>query len=299
MSNTQNEAERKSVTPSTTRTLLLTGITLIAFAANSVLCRQALGGEHIDPVGFTTIRLLSGAVMLTILISFKAKPTRQSILQNGSWRSAAALLAYAITFSYAYISLDAGVGALILFAAVQATMIGVGIWRGDRPGLIEWIGMATAMGGLVYLLSPGLNAPPATGAALMAVSGVAWGLYSLYGQGERKPTAATAGNFIRAAPIILLLALALWPELDGDIDGVLLAVASGALASGIGYAIWYAALPGLAPSIAATVQLTVPAIAAVGGILFLDETATLRLLLAGALILGGVAIAIQARRRAS
>jgi len=137
MSNTQSDRETETATPSTTRTLLLTGITLIAFAANSVLCRQALGGEHIDPVGFTAIRLLSGAVMLTILISLKAKPTRQSILKNGSWQSAAALLIYAITFSYAYVSLDAGAGALILFAAVQATMIGVGIWRGDRPGLIE------------------------------------------------------------------------------------------------------------------------------------------------------------------
>lgn len=285
--------------PSQTRTLLLTGITLIAFAANSVLTRQALGGGHMDPIGFTAIRLLSGAVMLTLLISLKAKATRQPILRHGSWRSAAALLAYAIAFSFAYISLDAGVGALILFAAVQATMISVGIWRGDRPDLIEWIGMATAMGGLVYLLSPGLNAPPAIGAALMVVSGVAWGLYSLYGQGESAPTAATAGNFIRAAPVMLLLALAFWPELKGDIDGVLLAIASGALASGIGYAIWYAALPGLAPSIAATVQLTVPAIAAAGGIVFLGETATLRVLLAGALILGGVAVAIQARRRAS
>lgn len=285
--------------PAQTKTLLLTGITLIAFAANSVLTRQALGGAHIDPVGFTAIRLLSGAVMLTLLMSLKAKSERQPLLRHGSWHSAAALLAYAITFSFAYISLDAGVGALILFAAVQATMIGVGIWRGDRPSLIEWVGMATAAGGLIYLLSPGLDAPPAIGAALMVVSGVAWGLYSLYGQGERAPTAATAGNFIRAAPIMLLLALAFWPELDSDIDGVLLAIASGALASGIGYAIWYAALPGLAPSIAATVQLTVPAIAAVGGIVFLDETATLRILFAGALILGGVAVAIQARRRAS
>jgi drug/metabolite transporter (DMT)-like permease len=281
----------------TTRTLSLTAITMVAFAANSVLCRQALGSEHIDPVGFTAVRLLSGAMMLALLISLKGNGQHRQIPRNGSWRSATALFVYAITFSFAYITLDAGTGALILFAAVQATMIGVGLWRGDRPGVIEWAGMATAMGGLIYLLSPGLSAPPVFGAALMAVSGVAWGAYSLYGRGETNPTAATAGNFIRAAPFMLLIAVVLWPNLQGDTEGLLLAVASGALASGVGYAIWYAALPGLMASTAATVQLTVPAIAAVGGVLFLGETATFRLMVAGALILGGVAIAIQGRNR--
>ncbi len=281
--------------PASTRTLLLTTVTMIAFAANSVLCRQALGGEHIDPVGFTAVRLLAGAVTLVILMCLSPGQQRRSLRRNGNWRSAAALFVYAISFSFAYVTLDAGAGALILFAAVQATMIGVGLWRGERPGLIEWAGMATAMAGLAYLLSPGLSAPPAMGAALMAVSGVAWGAYSLQGRSESRPTAATAGNFVRAAPFMLLVAALLWPNLSGDMEGILLATASGALASGIGYAIWYAALPGLMASTAATVQLTVPAIAAIGGVLFLGEIATLRLLIAGGLILGGVAITIQGR----
>ncbi len=265
---------------------------MIAFAANSVLCRQALGNDHIDPVGFTTVRLLSGAIMLSVLIALKNRAASRTMLQGGSWQSAAALLIYAITFSFAYVSLDAGIGALILFAAVQATMIGVGLWRGDRPGIVEWAGMAVAVGGLAYLLSPGLNAPPLSGAALMALSGIAWGTYSRYGRSVENPMAATAGNFLRAAPVMFILTLILFSNLRSDTEGILLAVASGALASGVGYAIWYAALPGLAASTAATVQLTVPAIAAAGGVLFLGEATSLRLVLAGTLILGGVAITI-------
>ena len=282
-----------------TRTLALTAVTMIAFAANSLLCRQALGPDHIDPVAFTAVRLTSGAVILAILVAARNADGITAVLREGNWRSAAALLIYATAFSLAYITLDAGAGALILFALVQATMIGVGLWRGDRPGGVEWFGMVIAMAGLVYLLSPGLNAPPIGGAALMAVAGIAWGTYSLYGRTAGNPTAATAGNFIRAAPLMLVLAGVMWASLRGDMEGLLLAVASGALASGVGYAIWYAALPGLAPSTAATVQLTVPAIAAVGGVLFLGESATLRLVLAGALILGGVAVAIQGRKRAT
>ncbi len=271
----------------------------MAFAANSVLCRQALGDDHIDPIGFTTVRLLSGAIILAFLMHVQANKRQRSYFRDGSWHSAAALFTYAVTFSYAYITLDAGAGALILFALVQATMIGVGLWRGDRPSAIEWAGMAIAMGGLVYLLSPGLSAPPIQGATLMAVSGIAWGIYSLLGRSETNPMAATANNFVRAAPFMVLLAIALWPSLHSDVEGILLAVASGAIASGIGYSIWYAALPGLVASTAATVQLTVPAIAAVGGVLFLGETLTIRLVMAGILILGGVAIAIQGRNRAS
>ncbi len=272
---------------------------MIAFAANSVLCRQALGNDHIDPVGFTTVRLLSGAIMLSVLIALKNRAASRTMLQGGSWQSAAALLIYAITFSFAYVSLDAGIGALILFAAVQATMIGVGLWRGDRPGIVEWAGMAVAVGGLAYLLSPGLNAPPLSGAALMALSGIPWGPSSPpppppppQGPRGENPMAATAGNFRRAAPVMFILTLILFSNLRSDTEGILLAVASGALASGVGYAIWYAALPGLAASTAATVQLTVPAIAAAGGVLFLGEATSLRLVLAGTLILGGVAITI-------
>lgn len=279
------------------RTFTLTAATMVAFAANSLFCRQALGVGHIDPVAFTAVRLTSGALILAVLVAASDVNGTRAVFRQGNWRSATALLVYAIAFSLAYVTLEAGAGALILFAFVQATMIGVGLWRGHRPGRTEWAGMLIAMAGLAYLLSPGLNAPPALGAALMALAGIAWGAYSLFGRTAQSPTAATAGNFLRAAPLMLVLAVFMWPNLYADIDGLLLAVASGALASGIGYAIWYAALPGLAASTAATVQLTVPAIAAVGGVVFLDESFTLRLVLASILILSGVALSIQGRQR--
>jgi drug/metabolite transporter (DMT)-like permease len=279
----------------------LTALTMICFAANSVLCRLALADPLIDPASFTAIRLVSGAIVLGALVTLRAGgPTRN--LTAGDWKSAFALFTYAAAFSYAYVSLDASVGALILFGVVQATMIGYGLVRGERLGLVQTLGALLAAGGLFYLMLPGLSAPPLAGAALMALAGAAWGVYSLLGRTAKRQTfdttSVTAGNFIRAAPMGLLL-LPLAPQLDLSASGVALAIASGALASGGGYAIWYAALKGLNASEAAIVQLTVPVIAAAGGVLFIQEALTLRFFLAAAAILGGVAVVLTARNAAA
>lgn len=285
------------MTPATVlRTGVLTVLTLIAFAANSVLCRMALDDPSIDPATFTVVRIAAGVVALVPLAWIAG--ARNGGWEHGSWGSALALFSYAIAFSYAYLSLDAGMGALILFAVVQVTMIGVGLKRGERPRPAQWLGLVVAMGGLIYLVSPGLAAPDPRGAALMAVAGVAWGIYSLRGQGGGAPLAATAGNFLRAAPLAVVVAVVFVDQAHAEPRGLLLAAASGAIASGVGYALWYAALPGLATTTAGIVQLSVPAIAALGGVALLDERLTWRLLLAGAVILGGVAVAILGRRRA-
>ncbi len=282
------------------QTLLLTGLAMVAFAANSVLCRLALADPLIDPVGFTLIRLVAGAVMLGVLVRIQAGVGPFRLLMGdtarGSWLSAFALFAYAAGFSFAYLSLDAGMGALILFGVVQATMIGVGFWQGERLEGLRLLGALAAMAGLVYLLSPGADAPSAAGAGLMALAGVAWGVYSLRGRlrpdRPADPTLVTAGNFLRAVPMGLVLAVVFAPSLAISTPGVIYAVASGALASGAGYAVWYTALRGLAASEAAIVQLTVPAIAAAGGVLFLGESLGPRLILASMAILGGVALVL-------
>jgi len=274
------------------RTVLLTGIALIAFAGNSILCRMALGGGLMDPAGFTAVRLGSGAATLWHLIAARGGGLPRL---QGHWASAAALFVYAGAFSLAYVSLDTGTGALILFGAVQLTMILAGLRAGERPRATEWLGLALALTGLVVLVRPGLTAPEPTGAALMAMAGVAWGVYSLRGRGSREPLRNTAGNFLMAAPVAVLLG-----PLAGGIGGwtaggIGLAVASGALASGVGYAIWYAALPALTATRAALVQLLVPVLAAAGGVALLSEAIPLRLPVAAALVLGGVALAVTAR----
>lgn len=276
------------------RTLPLTLAALLAFAANSILCRTALGEGLIDPVSFTQIRLFSGAAAL--LPFFWARRAAVWPPRRTDWRPALALFVYAIGFSLAYIALDAGTGALILFATVQVSMIGLGIAAGDRPGPLEWAGLAVAVAGLVWLLFPGLHAPPLWAAALMGLAGAAWGVYSLLGRGESDPVAGTARNFLFTVPLVLALFVAGPSWAEADLAGVALAVTSGALTSGLGYVIWYAALPGLTPMSASVVQLAVPAVAAAGGILLLGEMLTLRLAVATALILGGIYVTVRAGR---
>ncbi|MDC0662385.1 DMT family transporter [Marinobacter sp. SS21] len=275
------------------RTALLTVLAMVAFAGNSLLCRAALRDTDIDAASFTFIRIVSGALVLALLM--RLQRTRRD-LKAGSWWSALALFVYAIAFSFAYGGLSTAMGALLLFGAVQATMIALGVVRGDRPQRWQWLGILVAFVGLTGLLLPGLSAPPPVSAALMLAAGASWGVYSLRAKGAGDPLQATAGNFLRAVPMALLVSLVLLPQARLDGAGAVLAVASGALASGIGYAIWYAALPLLQSTTAATVQLSVPVIAAVGGILLLGEALTLRLVVAGSAILGGIALVIVGKR---
>lgn len=269
-------------------TLSLTLLAMIAFAGNSLLCRLALQQTAIDPASFTALRIVSGALTLWLIVRVRSS----SHSAAGSWPSALALFAYAAAFSYAYVSLSAATGALLLFGAVQATMLSYGLWAGERLRRRQFIGLALAMSGLVGLLMPGLSAPPLAGALLMLGAGVAWGIYSLRGKGTGDATSVTAGNFLRAVPLGALLALAALPWSSLDVPGFWYAIASGALASGVGYAIWYTALRGLKATSAATVQLSVPVITAVGGIVLLGETISLRLLITSAAILGGIALVV-------
>lgn len=278
----------------TTRTSLATAAALFGFAANSLLCRMALGAQSIDAWSFTSVRLVSGALMLFLLA--RATSSSRSGPSGGSWASAAALFTYAAAFSLAYLRLSTGVGALLLFAAVQTTMIGWGLLRGERPTPVEWVGLVIAFGGLVLLTLPGAVAPDPVGLGLMVLAGMAWGVYSLRGRGSRFPLAATADNFARSVPMALAgLALA-WSSTHLSVRGVVLAASSGAIASGLGYSLWYLALPGLSATRAAVVQLTVPVLAALAGVWLLGERVSLRLAVAGAMILGGVAIAVVLRR---
>jgi len=276
------------------RTLLLTTVAMTAFAGNSLLCRAALRDTDIDAATFTSVRLVAGALVLWLLLSLRGN---RAPMKQGSWGSALALFAYAAAFSYAYGGLSAAMGALLLFGAVQATMISMGIIRGNRPHLWQWVGFVVAFSGLVGLLLPGLTAPPLVSSLLMIGSGVAWGVYSLRAKGAGEPTAVTTGNFIRAVPMALVLSLVMMTSATIDLAGLGYAIASGAIASGMGYAIWYMALPLLQPTSAATVQLSVPVIAAVGGVLLLSEPLTLRLVVAGIAILGGIAIVILAGQK--
>ena len=271
------------------RLFMLTTLAMLAFAGNSLLCRLALKHTGIDASSFTIIRLISGALALWLLVRLRPGTADG----RGSWASALALFVYAAGFSFAYVSLPAATGALLLFGAVQATMIGVGLWRGERLRGGQLIGLMLALAGLVGLLLPGLSAPPLLGALLMLGAGVAWGVYSLRGKGAGDPTRVTAGNFARTLPLAAVLGLLSLSHITLDGAGMAYAVASGALSSGMGYAIWYTALPGLKATQAATIQLSVPVIAAIGGIVLLGEPLTLRLLLATLAILGGIALVIH------
>lgn len=270
------------------RIVALTSLAMIAFAGNSLLCRLALIHTSIDAASFTSIRLISGALTLWLVVGMR----RGAAFGGGNWPSALALFAYACGFSFAYVSLPAATGALLLFGAVQATMIGHGVWAGERLRKLQLVGLILAFAGVVGLLLPGLSAPPLFGSVLMVGAGVAWGIYSLRGKGAGDPTRITAGNFLRAVAITAVLSLAMFPSASVDFAGFGYAVVSGALASGLGYVLWYTALPALKATHAATVQLSVPVLAAVGGIAFLGEPMTLRLALASVAILGGIAMVI-------
>ena len=277
---------KKTLSPA--RAVLLTTLAMVAFASNSLLCRVALKGTAIDAASFTLVRLASGAVTLWLILRMRSPGMR---IAGNAW-SAFWLFAYAAGFSFAYLTLTAGAGALLLFGAVQATMIGYGLRRGERLRAVQVTGLALAFAGLASLLAPGLSAPPLAGAALMLFAGFSWGIYSLRGRAAGDPLAVTAGNFSRAVPLAIAVALLAIPWAAYDARGVLFAVLSGAIASGVGYAIWYTALPALKATTAASVQLSVPVIAALGGVAFLGEPVTLRLVIASAAILGGVAMAV-------
>lgn len=277
-----------------TRLIFLVMLAMTAFAANSLLCRMALKHTAIDAASFTSIRIVSGALVLWLLVRMRGG----SPGARGSWTSALALFAYAAGFSFAYVQLSAATGALILFCAVQATMIGYALAKGERLRGLQAIGLCLALAGLVSLLAPGLSAPPPASAALMMAAGIAWGIYSLQGKRLGDPTLATAGNFLRAVPFALILSAITLPGQSLDAAGVAYAMASGGLASGLGYAIWYAALPALTATNAATLQLSVPVLATIGGVLFLGETVSPRLLLCSAAILGGIALVTAGGKRA-
>ena len=279
---------------SRTRLFVITLLAMTAFAGNSLLCRLALKDTSIDAASFTSIRIISGALVLWLIVRMRGGTHSVS----GSWFSALALFLYAGGFSFAYVSLPAGTGALLLFGAVQITMIGYGLWAGERLRKRQAAGFMFAFGGLIGLLLPGLSAPPLQGSVLMLGAGVAWGVYSLRGTSSGDATRITAGNFLRAVPFAGALSLAMLPWASLESSGIWYAISSGALASGLGYAIWYTVLKELRTTSAATVQLSVPVIAAVGGIVFLGEHLTARLLITSAAILGGIALVIFDKRHA-
>lgn len=272
------------------KVIILTSLALIAFAANSVLCRLALGNDAIDASSFTVIRLLSGTIALLIIISISRDTTKATT--KGSWVASFMLFLYATAFSYAYISLDTGTGALILFGAVQITMILLSLIAGTRLHISEWVGVAIAFLGFVYLILPGVTTPSITGFMLMTVAGIAWGVYTLKGRSSKNPLMDTAYNFLRTTPFVVLLALFTMNHINYSSEGILLALLSGALTSGIGYTIWYIALGGLSSTQAAVLQLSVPVIAAFGGVLFVSEAITARLAISAAMVLGGILIVI-------
>jgi drug/metabolite transporter (DMT)-like permease len=275
------------------RIIAYTVFALVAFAFNSILCRMALRTGEADAAGFTAVRLASGAVALIVISYFFS--TGKS-LKRGNWISAFFLFAYAICFSFAYIGLTAAAGALILFSAVQFTMIAAALIRGERPHRLEWFGLVIAFGGLIYLVFPGLSSPPLFASVLMAAAGVAWGFYTLRGKGSGDPLGDTTGNFIRSVPMIVIAAIPFFAQINLSTRGIVLAVLSGAVASGVGYTVWYLALKHHTATRAAVLQLSVPVIAAFGGVLLLSEAMSTRLLIASALILGGIAMTILGRR---
>jgi drug/metabolite transporter (DMT)-like permease len=289
------------------KTFFYTTFALVAFAFNSILCRLALRGDEADAGSFTAVRLAAGAITL-IAISFLVRVTPsgvsgskrftpKGVTHTGSWLSAFWLVAYAICFSIAYLNLTAGTGALILFGSVQMTMIVVTLFRGERPKLLEWLGLIVAVGGLVYLVLPGLASPPLNSSLLMAVAGASWGFYTLRGKSSGDPLANTTGNFVKALAAVPVLLILFFPNLHLTNRGILLAVLSGAVASGIGYTVWYAALKYHTSTRAAVLQLAVPVIAATAGALFMAEGYTTRLIIAAALILGGIGLVIASKKR--
>lgn len=288
-----NQRSPEGLYPSV-RILLLTTLALLAFAANSVLCKVALTATAIDPASFTSLRVASGALTLALIVAFRSRG--RGLLEHGSWLSALALATYAAAFSFAYEQLTTATGALLLFASVQVTMVGRGLWNGERLGRGQILGFVLALAGLLGLLLPGVAAPSPAPGLLMVGAGIAWGVYSLRGRGATDATAATAGNFLRAVPIAAAVSLLALSQASVDGTGIGLAVASGAVASGLGYVIWYSVLPSLRASTAASVQLAVPPLAAAGGIALLGEPLTLHLLLASTAILGGIALVIGRRR---
>lgn len=271
--------------------VLTVAVAMIAFAGNSLLCRLALKQTSIDPATFTALRLASGAVVLALLMRLRGGVPGKA----GDKVSAAALFTYAAGFSFAYVSLSAGTGALLLFGAVQLTMVLTALYQGERPSLMQWAGLGCAAGGLVILLLPGVAAPPPLQAGLMLIAGVAWGVYSLRGRGKPDAAAVTTGNFIRAVPMAVVLLLLASPWLRWDSAGAVYALLSGGVASGLGYAIWYSVLRHLGATQAASVQLSVPAITALGGVVLLNESLTTRLVIASVAILGGIALVLRGR----
>jgi drug/metabolite transporter (DMT)-like permease len=275
----------------TVRTAALTTAALLAFAGNSILARLALASGRIDPATFSTIRLMTGAVVLLAV----SRLGRGSSSLAGSWSSAFLLFLYAIPFSYAYVSLSLGTGALILFGAVQVTMMLAAIQAGVRPHVRQWTGLLLALAGLVYLVSPGLSAPAVSGSVAMTIAGVAWGAYSVRGRRSTGPLAETTGNFVRAVPMTVVISALAFTAFRTDLRGAVLAAASGGITSGLGYVVWYAALTGLGPVRAAIVQIATPVITAVTGVLLLGEAISPRLIGAGVLILGGITLALTRR----
>lgn len=280
--------------PTRLRVVSYTALALVAFAANSVLCRIALRHATIDAASFSTIRLAAGAAMLLLITASMRKGISRG---DGSWISAGMLFLYAVPFSFAYTRLSTGTGALVLFGCVQLTMMIAAIWSGERPHPLLWVGLALALGGLMYLVLPGLEAPSVAGAALMALAGFSWGVYSLRGRSAANPLGQTTSNFVRAVPMVLGVSLLTLTGFHVERQGVVLAIASGALASGVGYVVWYEALRGLTATRAAVVQLLVPVLAALGGVVFLAETISARLVLSTAMILGGIGLALIGRDR--
>jgi drug/metabolite transporter (DMT)-like permease len=270
------------------RLILITTLAMLAFAANSLLCRVALRDTTIDAASFTAIRLASGAAVLALIV--RARHGRP--MEAGSWAAAACLFGYATFFSFAYRHLSAATGAILLFGAVQISMLSWGFFTGERLRRLQVAGLLAAIGGLVYMLLPGLSAPPLLGAALMIASGISWAGYSLLGRGTKDPIKATAGNFLRTVPLAALLFLTQQAGTSVDHTGALYAVVSGAITSGLGYVLWYAALPALTAASAAVIQLSVPAIAALGGVVLLAEPLSSRLVIASATIMGGIALTI-------
>ena len=294
-------------------TVSFTILALLAFAANSLLCRLALRGGAIDPASFTVVRLVAGAVMLVVVGMIKTHRTHRTrrthrtdkthrtrrTLRTEALLPALMLFVYAAGFSFAYVGVSAGTGALILFGAVQVTMLVVAMARGERLGLIQWAGLAAAVGGITWMVLPGLEAPSPISGALMVTAGAAWGLYSVHGRGSPDPLGQTRRNFILTLPLAAVLGLAWLPRLQASRTGLLLAVISGAVTSGLGYVIWYRALRGLSGVAAALVQLATPVLAAIGGILFLSEPLGSRLVISTLLVLGGIGVAILSKERAA
>lgn len=269
---------------------LYTLIAILAFASNSVLCKLALGEHTIDAASFTAIRLLSGIVCLAIIL--KVTATNEAPTSKGSWKASLMLFLYAITFSFAYISLETGTGALILFGSVQITMVLASLYLGNKLHISEWLGLLIAFSGLVYLVMPGVGAPSLLGFMLMAVAGIAWGFYTLAGKGSENPLSDTAYNFYRTLPLAAILITVTLQDANFTQKGIVLAVLSGGIASGVGYTIWYMALKGLSSTQAAVVQLIVPVLAAIGGVLFANEIFSLRLVLSSLMTLGGILIVV-------